>query len=170
NAFDTFVKSGCLSAGTPCEKNKLRRNDYGFTVGGPVKKATIFFFCSEEWNKMIEGQTTTARVPTTAEKAGDFSAIRACPNAVSELGWPSDPVTKNAIDLQRPAGAPLNTYSAPNVFSAGPLSPAPHVVLQAYPTPTNSNLCARTNFTKSFGVPTNCREENAHCYTNRTKS
>jgi len=170
NAFDTFVKSGCLSAGTPCVKNKLRRNDYGFTIGGPVKKDKIFFFYSEEWNKMIEGQTTTARVPTTAEKAGDFSAIRACPNAVSELGWPSDPVTKNAIDLQRPAGAPLNTFSAPNVFSAGALSPAAQVVLQAYPTPTNSDPCARNNFTKSFGVPTNWREENARGDINLTKT
>src|SRR6266700_213972 len=108
NTFNTFVKSGCLAAGTPCVKNKLRRNDYGFTIGGPIKKDKIFFFYSQEWNKMIEGQTTSARVPTDAEKAGDFSAIKACPNAVSQLGWPSVTGSNPAVarDLQTPAGAP----------------------------------------------------------------
>src|SRR6266404_6016374 len=79
NTFNTFVKSGCLASGTPCQKNKLRRNDYGYTFGGPIKKEKIFFFWSQEWNRRIEGQTTTARVPTVAEKGGDFRDIAACP-------------------------------------------------------------------------------------------
>jgi Carboxypeptidase regulatory-like domain len=170
NTFNTFAKNGCGGTGTPCVKNELRRNDYGYTIGGPIKKDKIFFFWSQEWNKMIEGQTTSNRVPTVAEKAGDFSAIRACPNAVSQLGWPSNPVTKNAIDLQLPTGAPANIFSAPNVFSPGALSPAAQVVLQAYPDPTNPDPCATTNFTKNFGVPTNWREENIRGDINLTKT
>jgi hypothetical protein len=170
NAFDTFVKAGCLAAGTPCVKNKLRRNDYGYTIGGPIKKDKIFFFWSQEWNKMTEGLTTTARVPTDAEKAGDFSAIAACPNAVSELGWPAGP-GGTARNLQLPTGAPANTFSAPNVFnSSGALSPAAQLILQAFPTPTDPNPCARNNFTKSFGVPTNWREENIRGDINLTKT
>jgi hypothetical protein len=88
NTFNTFTKSGCLAAGTPCEKNKLRRNDFGYTFGGPIKKDKIFFFWSQEWNRMIEGETTTARVPTVAEKGGDFRDIAACPNA-STFGFPA---------------------------------------------------------------------------------
>src|SRR6202040_3696107 len=84
NANNTNLKANSPGSHTP----KLRRNDFGYTIGGPIKKDKIFFFWSQEWNKMIEGETTTARVPTIAEKAGDFSAIAACPNAVSELGFP----------------------------------------------------------------------------------
>jgi len=168
NAFDTFVKSGCLSAGTPCVKNKLRRNDYGYTIGGPIKKDKIFFFWSEEWNKMIEGQTTAARVPTDAEKGGDFTAIRACPNAVSELGWPAGP-GGTARDLQNPNGAPAGAVAG-NKIDPTQLDNAAKVVLQAYPTPTDPNPCARNNFTKSFGVPTNWREENVRGDINLTKS
>jgi len=169
NTFNTFVKAGCISGGTPCVKNQLRRNDFGYTFGGPIKKDKIFFFWSQEWNKMKEGQTTSNRVPTVAEKAGDFSAIRACPNNVSSLGWPADK-NGNAIDLQLPAGAPANTFSAPNVYNPSALSPAAQVVLKAYPDPTNSNPCATTNFTKNFGVPTNWREENIRGDINLSKT
>jgi carboxypeptidase family protein len=168
NTFNTFVKQNCLAAATPCVKNKLRRNDFGYSVGGPIKKDRIFFFWSQEWNRQIEGNVTNARVPTVAEKAGDFSAIRACPNAVSQLGWPS--TAGVARDLQLPTGAPANTFSAPNVYNPAALSPAAQVVLEAFPDPTNPDPCARTNFTKSFGVPTYWREENVRGDINLTKS
>src|SRR4029077_2527977 len=38
NTFNTFAKSACLAGGTACVKNELRRNDYGYTIGGPIKK------------------------------------------------------------------------------------------------------------------------------------
>jgi hypothetical protein len=162
NTFNTFTKAGCLAAGTPCEKNKLRRNDYGYTFGGPIKKDKIFFFWSQEWNKMIEGQTTTARVPTVAEKGGDFRDIAACSNAVSTFGFP-------AGGLQDPANGD-KPFPTPNVIPTGRLSPAAQVVLKAYPDPTNANPCASNNFTKNFGVPTNWREENIRGDINLTKT
>jgi hypothetical protein len=167
NTFDTFVKSGCLSSGKPCVKNELRRNDFGGTIGGPIIKDKVFFFYSEEWNKMIEGQTTSARVPTTAEKGGDFSAIAACPNAVSQLGFPASGMQ---VPLSSPGGLPAYTTTSPNIIPTAQLSPAGQVIMQAYPTPTNLDPCARTNFTHSFGVPTNWREENARGDINLTSS
>src|ERR1700716_3243811 len=113
NTFNTFVKSGCLAAGTPCVKNELRRNDFGYTIGGPIKKDKAFFFFSEEWNKQISGTTSTARVPTLAEKAGDFRATAACPS-----GFNSFPKTGQLTDPAN-AGAPFPT---PNVIPANRLS------------------------------------------------
>ena len=70
NTFNTFVKSGCLASGTPCQKNKLRRNDFGYTIGGPVKKDKIFFFFSEEWNKQISPTPAPIVYPRLLKRAG----------------------------------------------------------------------------------------------------
>lgn len=162
NTFNPFVKRDCLATGKPCVKNSLRRNDFGYTIGGPIKKNKIFFFWSEEWNKMTEGQTTSNRVPTVAEKGGDFRDLAGCPNAVADFGFP-------AGGLQDPANGDI-PFSTPNVIPTNRLSPAAQVVLKAYPDPTNPDPCAKTNFTKNFGVPTNWREENIRGDINLTKS
>lgn len=49
----------------------MRWNDWGFTLGGPIKKDNTFFFYSQEWRHFITyGTFTTAQLPTTAEMAG----------------------------------------------------------------------------------------------------
>src|SRR6266566_5569247 len=82
NARDFFLLpcgsgAGSLGAIAPdaCRKNILRRNDYGYTFGGPVKKDKVFFFWSQEWNVERRGRVHTRCVPTQAERNGDFSAI-----------------------------------------------------------------------------------------------
>ncbi len=160
NTFNTFVKSGCLAAGTDCVKNKLRRNDFGYTIGGPVKKDKVFFFFSEEWNKQVQASTTTARVPTVAEKGGDFTDIAGCPAGFN--GFPTG-------GLQDPANGDA-PFTTPNVIPTNRLSPAAQLILHAYPDPTNPDPCATNNFTHSFGVPTNWREENVRGDINLTKT
>jgi carboxypeptidase family protein/TonB-dependent receptor-like protein len=171
NTFNTFVKAGCLASGSPCVKNELRRNDYGYTIGGPIKKDKVFFFWSQEWNKQISGTTSSARVPTVAEKGGNFSDIAACPNAAT-FGFPAtgilDPAT--ATNPLSPAKPTPGTPFPNNTIPANRLSPAAQVILKAYPDPTNPNPCATINFTKSFGVPTNWREENIRGDINLTKT
>jgi len=84
NSFDTELKAGCPT----CPKNKFRGNDYGYTIGGPVKKDKVFFFWSQEWNKRIEGLTATNHVPTMAERGGDFSDLAGYP-ASAGTGYPA---------------------------------------------------------------------------------
>jgi len=171
NAYDTELKAGCptpLSSVT-CPKNKFRGNDYGFTIGGPVKKGKVFFFYSEEWNKRIEGLTASNHVPTMAERGGDFSDLAACP-ASAGTGYP-------AGGLHDPSAAPgtfgFAGQATTNTIPANRLSPGGALALTEYPAPTlpyTSTSCPFINWTASQNVPTPWREENARGDINLTKS
>lgn len=52
---------------------KYIRNQFGFSVGGPVRKNRTFFFADYEGTRSREGLTRVTNVPTLAERAGDFS-------------------------------------------------------------------------------------------------
>lgn len=51
----------------------LRRNQFGFTVGGPIRKNRTFFFVGFEALRNRRGGTGFALVPTPAELSGDFT-------------------------------------------------------------------------------------------------
>jgi len=53
----------------------LHRNQYGATLGGPIRKDKDFFFLYYEGQRDSEGKTQAAIVPTAAERAGDFSGL-----------------------------------------------------------------------------------------------
>jgi hypothetical protein len=55
------------------QKQVEQRNDFGFSVGGPIKKDKLFVFYSQEWNIERRGNTRAACVPSIAERNGDFT-------------------------------------------------------------------------------------------------
>lgn len=53
----------------------LKQNQFGGTIGGPIKKDKLFFFAYYEGFRNKQGFTSQATVPTAAQRAGDFSGL-----------------------------------------------------------------------------------------------
>lgn len=57
------------------ERQPLRKNNFGFTLGGPVKKNKTFFFFDYQGLRERTYASATAGVPTLRQRAGDFGEI-----------------------------------------------------------------------------------------------
>ena len=170
NAKNFFLSpvSNCNKPTDPsCRKNLLRRNDFGYTVGGPIKggpikKDKVYFFWSEEWNRERRGRVHNHSVPTPAELGGDFSDLAAAHLAAT------DPITK--VDSCQGLPVPLDpatgkrfadpvTKVETNIIPSARLSPAGQAYLAVLPSPTITSLCAQNNWVDQVRIPTNWREE-----------
>ena len=127
-------------------RNLFRFNDAGFTLGGPIfipkilkNRQKLFFFWSEEFQRQLRPQgARQLTVPTTAERAGDFS------KSVDNNGNPFtiyDPNTSGCT------GSPCYNGHSPfpgNVIPANRLY-APGIALMGIlPAPNVANSCALT--------------------------
>ena len=147
NATEFFAK------GAGSQKDALKRNDYGFSLGGPLPflhfgeggpvvasgKDRLFFFYSQEWNKEIRGQTRFGRVPTALERSGNFTRTGAC--------------SLSAIGNGRPG-------STNQIIPNNQLSPAGLALTQLFPLPNRGFDGNCNNWSMSANSPINYREEN----------
>ena len=128
-------------------KDALKRHDYGFSLGGPILKNRLFFFFSQEWNKEIRGQARFGRVPTAAERNGDFRESL----ATSSLARPT--CRLNNIGGGRPG-------EGTNVIPQNQISAAGVALTQLFPLPNRpfDNNCY--NWSTSANSPIDFRESN----------
>lgn len=90
-------------------KPKNRYNNFGGTVGGPIKKDKLFLFLSNEHRRIIQTTgTRTSIVPTNAQIAGDFSGGRTIKDPATGLPFSGNRIPASQLDPN--AVAFINTY------------------------------------------------------------
>jgi hypothetical protein len=95
------------------------RNQFGGTVGGPIRRNKSFFFFSYEGLRLSQQETARSTVPTAAERNGDFTAL---------------PIT-----LHNPTtGAAIGNTIQPSQFNAVGVAFISYYPLPTAPTPTGS--------------------------------
>jgi len=153
---------------------QFSRNQFGGTIGGPIRKNKTFFFAYYEGLRQATPATFVGTVPTAAERTGDFSAL---------LGGPTG--TTDALGRAILSGAIYNPFSTRQI-TAGQVDPATGLVASRsgfirdpfpgnmipaaymdtiaasiaagkyWPSPTNSNLI--NNFTSAASAAAHSNE------------
>lgn len=70
SANDYFIKLAELQGGSPNTPPKLLRNNFGGSLGGPIKKERLFFFVNYEGHRQREAQSVVRIVPSAALQDG----------------------------------------------------------------------------------------------------
>jgi len=128
-AYD-FVRNQIFDATNEfsTEKDPLHRNQFGFSIGGPIWIPKIynghnrtFFFFNSEWLRLRQGVTNGFVVPTLAERNGDFTGQPTIYNPLNVVAGARQPFASNmipvgslnAISLKILAGIPVPNNSDP---------------------------------------------------------
>src|SRR5712692_5252264 len=64
SANDYFVKAAEVGNGQPNVPDKLIRNNFGVSLGGPIRKDRFFFFVNYEGQRRREEESTVRAIPT----------------------------------------------------------------------------------------------------------
>jgi hypothetical protein len=149
-AYD-YAVNDIMNAAQPYTglKSAQRRHDYGGTLGGPVKipklyngeNKTFFFFNFEQYRENIHVNSTSATVPTAAERTGDFSQlITASGNQLLKVGSANyvDPLGRTIF-----SGTIFNPATDRPVVCSASVVPTPTCVTQGL---TGTTLDVRDPF------------------------
>ena len=104
------------------DKPPFKRNQYGFAIGGPIKKNKAFLFGDMEFTDIRESTTRVNTIPNLIERTGDFSG---------EKNIIRDPMTTNVDTRTR------NPFPN-NIIPDSRIDAVSRIARDWWPTPTNS--------------------------------
>jgi hypothetical protein len=174
SAYEYFVNEA-LNAGTPFTnngkggliRNRQRRNDYGFTLGGPVVLPKLynghdrlfFFFNFEQFRETVINSNTPVTVPTTAYRIGNFTQAltgrNVCPTATPNCDPLGRPIMENTVynpQTQRTVnGQVVRDPFSNNTIPLAQQDPVALAMQKLIPQPTSSALT--NNYLTSYSNP-----------------
>jgi hypothetical protein len=157
NSGIPFTDAGTLNPNKAGQhiRNPLRQNDYGFTLGGPIKipklydghDRTFFFFSFEQFRQGVNIGNTLGTVPTAAMRSGDFSQmLKDANNKCTPVAPSIDPV--NSMICQNEIFDPNSTHVVSgitvrdpffgNVIPANRIDPTAAIIQNLIPLPNSS--------------------------------
>ena len=110
-------------------KGRWRDNQFGGTIGGPIRRNKLFFFLSYEGTRQDRDVARTESVPTAAIRTGDFRGTGATiydPFTGTADGRGRTPFPNNIIPDDRMSNVAkkiLSFYPMPNLFEADGVTP-----------------------------------------------
>lgn len=110
----------------------LKQNQFGGTLGGPLRRDKTFLFGFYEGFRNRQGETQLTTVPTSAERQGDFSAE--C-GSYSPQGFCTDPTGTQLVNVFASPPQPLPFNQIPS----NEISSISQNLLAFYPLPNESN-------------------------------
>ena len=115
-----FVRNAALDARNffddPAVKiPQLQQNQFGFSLGGPVRQDRVFFFADYEGRRRRQGITRTGSVPTSAERQGTFRKASCHRPSIPFTGAPFPNATIPSDRLHPSGVAVANLYPIPNL-------------------------------------------------------
>jgi hypothetical protein len=130
-------------------KGDYKKDEWGGSIGGPIKKQRTFFFFDFLKTRNNSPDAFTTTVPTAAQKKGDFSQTFNDDGTLQQLF--------NPFDVHQDAdGNYIRTPFAGNIIPDSLMDPVAKNIMALYPDPTGpgDDVTGRNNFTKKF-VSTN---------------
>jgi hypothetical protein len=102
---------------TTIPKPKFNRNEYGFTLGGPIRKNKTFFFGSLEELQERSAVTHTLSVATQAMRQGNFTGLATLTDPTTALPFSGNTIPTARLDSR--ATAIYNYVPLPNQVGTG---------------------------------------------------
>jgi outer membrane receptor protein involved in Fe transport len=89
-----FVRNQALDARNffDLAKPDFTQNQFGASIGGPIKQDKTFFFANYEGNRIFQGITIASALPTALERSGNFAGMGPIIDPTTGLPFPMDQI------------------------------------------------------------------------------
>jgi hypothetical protein len=116
------------------KRSPVRLNQFGVTLGGPIRKNKTHFFVAWEQTRQLSSFDTTSTVPTLLNRQGDFSDLRSTAGRLIPI---YDPSTGSTASTRQPF--------AGNVIPSQRFDPVALAAMSYFPLPNRAGTATNAN-------------------------